>query len=192
MDDKSLDVAAVIDRLGHGDVVNFDLANVRDVELWSGRMDGALRARALSALIDEQSSVELIAACADSIVAVDQWQGLLGELLLASEINPAVVFVASQVLQKRMSDHPLAKLSNAPAHAHAVYDAIGDGETFKFRLNSHRTSASPWIFFDLGDISGHFAIVDVEDVGGEIEVPVARLPWLDVAQAACLAFAVVF
>ena len=193
MDDNTnnIDVSAVIDRLGHGCVVNFDLANVRDMELWSGPIEGPLRARALSALIDEKSSVELIAACANSIAAISQWQELLGELLLTSEISPSVMDIASRVLRQRMPNHPLAALSTAPSHAGAVYDAIGDGESVRFRMDAQPASNQQWIFFDLEDVVGHFATVEVHDAGGEVKVPFAQLNWLDPRRTACSAFVVV-
>ena len=102
------DLSRALERLEHVPCVNFGLLQIRQVEQRTGPLEGLLRARALSALIDVQASDDLLCECADSIAACPQWEILLRELLAYAEIAPPTLDVLRLVLMARMPAHPLA------------------------------------------------------------------------------------
>lgn len=188
---NSSHVAATIERFGHGSITTFGLREIADVEMWSGDLEGCLRARSLSGLIDELASDDLVAACAQSIAAVDQWQALISELLLTSEISPAAINVVRQVLIQRLPGHVLTKLTQAPDHAFLVCDAIHDGKMLRFRTDVSPSVDHEWLFIDLENAIDHAAALKVQISSDEVTVPLAPLFWFDQVRMACSAFIVV-
>lgn len=186
-----LDVGRHIELTGFGEMIDFGLTEVGQVETWLGSINGPLRARMLGALVNDQAADNLVEACAKSIAHLDDWSVMLRELLLNAEFCLPVVDVARRVLCVTQPDHPLAAEFETANCAMLICDALSDGERLSFSLTSPLSSGRPWLFFDPEDITNRFSVKLIDFSDQTVTVPMTHLPWLDCRQVVCAAFAVI-
>lgn len=188
---KSLGIAKHLETVGHGDMFDLGMAEIGRIETWFGAIGGPLRARTLAALVNDDADDDLIEACAASIAHLEQWPALLRELLLYAELSAPVIAVAHHALRSRQPDHPLAGEFGLGRSVAMVCDALCDGRQVTFRAAPGPDPARPWLFIDPEDVLTRFSVHPVSVEGSLVSLPVAGLPWLDPAQVACSAFALI-
>lgn len=184
----SSDIADTISNFGQGSISSFGLQEFKDVERWSGALDGCLLARSLSSIIDCDSSSDLVEACAGSIAALDCWRTLVDELLLGGEVSTAAIDVVRQVYRRHVPTHLLANFPHPPKDALLVCDAINDGEVVQFGTSKVISTSYEWLVMDLERPTDCAALVKVKQVGNRIRLPLGQLFWLKPDRLACSAF----
>ena len=184
------DLSRALERLEHVPCVNFGLLQIRQVEQRTGPLEGLLRARALSALIDVQASDDLLCECADSIAACPQWEILLRELLAYAEIAPPTLDVLRLVLMARMPAHPLALRKKPFAFAFAVHDAWADEEFASFYRADRALVSDSCLVFDPANILDHISSIEAAPQKDTISLPLAAMHWITARKSACPTFAI--
>lgn len=169
--------------------VNGDLGMIANVEQWSARISGAVRARMLSALVRDEGDRALVEACASAIADHPNWASLLRDFLQSTEIGTAAVSVAALVLRRHSPVHPLASLT-ASYDVAVVFDGVRQAETVAFRLDAVRPTGS-WIVFDPCEVGANVAEVPAPTDISAPRLPLDSLPWLDATKFVFPPFVVV-
>ena len=185
---SSSDIADTIRKFGYGSISNFSLNEFRDVERWSGSIDGRLLARSLSSIIDCNSPKALVEACAKAIAAVDEWQQLVGELLLNGDVSSALIDVVRQVYSCRKPDHVLVNTHYQPKHAFLVCDATNDGKVVQFYTDNIIANSNECLIMDLGNPTDLSVRVNAKQIQNKIIIPLEKLFWFTPARLVCPAF----
>jgi len=186
-----IDIAAFIGREGHGSIVDFGLHDLDKLAGWTGPIEGLVRTRALSAMVNTDCSPEVISACAEGLAVQSRWQDLLADFLRCAQIGTATVEIARQVLRRTLPTHPLVVLDGPPSHAVAVYDALCDGTELTFVTDATSDQNGPWIVLDLADPVGRAKQVSATMLNGRISIPVEEMDWVDPRHVTCPAFAAI-
>lgn len=185
------DVSRHIAACGHGNVVDLALDDIRNVERWSGVLQGNLRARVLGALLHDSVAPDLIEATAESIVTSEQWPLLLRELLCDAEFGFSIVNVANKVLSRHLPDHPLPVHFARADYALMVYDGLADAAAITFRTPHLPEKDQLCLILDPLDIVSRCVVAKVEWKDGAAVFSRHALSWLAPTEIVCPAFAVI-
>lgn len=167
----------------------FPLDRLQEITEWSGPISPELRVRALLALHTVNTSAAFSDACAAAIVASDDWQNLLRELLNAARVGPQLVATACKVLRHRAPGHLLAAVDRDDLRVGRICDAIDDGSVL-------RVTAAGWSGLGLGKcwlvgladpIAQCVEAVALAD-GPTIVITPEPADWLERNRLACPAF----
>ncbi len=167
----------------------FPLDRLQEITEWSGPISPKLRVRALLALHTVNSSAAFSDACAEAIVAADDWQDLLRELLNASRVGPQLVATACKVLRHRAPEHALAAVDCADLRVRRVCDAIDDGTELRVAAAgwSGLGPGTCWLL-GLADPIGQCVQAVVSVDGSTIVITPETADWLERNRLACPAF----
>ncbi|MCF8467932.1 MAG: hypothetical protein K9G33_11060 [Sneathiella sp.] len=188
MDETTWDLGRMLQVDIDGMTADFDLSHFQEVEKWSASLEGQLRAKALSASLNEHSSEVIIEECARSIAEAANWFFLLTELLVTAEISPAVMAVAQRVVQAHNPAHPLARKGGQPAFAVEICDAIRDSSGIHFRMPGVPSTFSEALAVDPQDALSRCDRVRLNPAHEKFVIPLDDITWFDKNMMACPSF----